>query len=196
MARVRVKRRRDDEDAEDNVYLRVLHDSGGVFKQREPLDISGLEEGLRISKDALDDGLLQQPDLFYRVSKELTLATSRRDAAKQGVADAEAQVELGLHRSRDKYTVGEIKAHVAVAPSVKAARKLLADLQYEVNQLNALKEAFSQRSYALKELVSLFIANYYGDIDRSAARRVQDVQANDARRRANAVRKRQEREDD
>lgn len=192
-------------DSDDDLYEdtheqepkhRHIHDTGGAFKQREPMDLSGLEEGLRIEKDALDDGLLQQPDLFYRVSKELTLATSRRDAAKQGVADAEANVELALHRSKDKYTVGEIKAHIAVAPSVKAARKMLADLQYEVNALNGLKEAFSQRSYALKELVALFIANYYGDIDTRAARKVTDVKYMDARKRMNEERKRQEAQGD
>lgn len=167
----------------------------GAFKSREPMDLSGLEAGLRIRKDALDEGLLQQPDLFYRVSKELTLATSRRDAAKQGVADAEANVELSLHRSKDKYTVGEIKAHVSVAPSVKAARKMLADLQFEVNSLNALKEAFSQRSYALKELVALFIANYYGDIDSRAGRKVEDVTYMENRRKMNEERKRRRGDD-
>lgn len=165
-------------------------DDSGKFKEREPLDIAGLEEGLRINKNGLDESLLQQPDLFYRVSKELTLATSRRDAAKQGVADAEAHVELGLHRTREKCTVGEIKAHVAVAPSVRQARKLLADLQYEVNQLSALKEAFAQRSYALKELVALYIANYYSEIDTSAGHRAADAKYRDNRRKMNEARKR------
>lgn len=210
--RTRVKDERDDDEAdrwlrkndpryreyeeshEQEPKHRVITDNG-AFREREPLDLTELEKGLRIHKDALDDDLIQQPDFYYRVGKALTLATSRRDAAKQGVADAEAQVELQLHRSRDKYTVGEIKAQVTVSPSVRQARKMLADLQFEVNALSSLKESFSQRSYALKELVSLFISSYYGDIDARAGRKVSDIKYEDNRRRMNEERKRQRNND-
>lgn len=196
--RVRLRRERNDDDdnhGQDGYKPGPITDNGVAFRERDPLDLSDLEQGLLIDKHALDDCLLQQSDLFYRVSKQLTMANSRADAAKQGVADAEAAVELSLYRSKDKYTVGEIKAHVAVAPSVKAARKMAADLKFEASQLQALKESYSQRSYAMKELVSLYIANYYGDSDKRSASKMQDAQHMENRRRMREARERNRSDD-
>jgi hypothetical protein len=45
---------------------------------------------------------------------------------------------------------------------IEANDKLL-KLSRETALLQALKEAFQQRSYVMKDLVSLYVANYFGD---------------------------------
>lgn len=169
-------------------------EDNGEFKAAELIDVSEFEEALLIDKNALDEHLEQQADLFNRVSKALTLATSRRDAAKQAIAEAEAEVELGLHREKEKYTVSEIKAHVTVNPRVRNARRMFADLNRQVMDLAGLKEAFAQRSYAMKELVSLYLGSYWGDDDAKAAKRFRNANADHIRREMSEMRRQRSRD--
>lgn len=155
-------------------------------REEATTQISELEEGLRINKNGLDDALLQQPDFFYRVSKALTLATSRRDAIKQEVQELEAEmderVRARAEADRVKLTETEAKMQIRLEPKMKQANLELLRANREVGQLAALKESFSQRSYALKELVSLYVAEYFGDNTGSAVGSVRDAQAGKARR--------------
>lgn len=148
--------------------------------------ISELETGLRIHKDGLDDALLEQPDFFYRVSKALALATSRRDAIKQEGQELEAEmderVRARAEADKAKMTETEVKLQVRLEPKMKTATLELLRANREVGELQALKEAFSQRSYALKELVSLYVAQYFGDNTGSAAGSIKDVDAGRARK--------------
>lgn len=136
-------------------------------------DLRELEDALVIDEHALDEALREQPQLFYRISRAYALEISRRDAAKQALQDEEASVELDFRddaRERErKITEGEVKAHVQTDGRVVAARDRLARLSESVGKLSALKEAFQQRSYALKDLAGLYIANYYTASEHTAA---------------------------
>lgn len=172
-------------------------------------DFRELEDALAIDEHALEEALRDQPETFYRVSKALALVISRRDAAKQALADAEAGADLDVRdesreeesrvardtvRGKDKptpvskikLTEGEVKARVQLDPAVVEARGAFARLSEEVGKLTALKEAFQQRSYALKDLCGLFIANYYTASEHTgggAASAVKERAADSARRR-------------
>ncbi len=127
--------------------------------------IERLEPLLQIDENGLDEALISQPDAYYRVSRLLTLQISRRDAAKQLVEEAEAEADLEI-RSRaqkadQKITENEIKSKKILDEDVKHAESELLALNRSVGQLQALKEAFTQRGYALKSLADLYIANYY-----------------------------------
>lgn len=127
--------------------------------------IEELEEGLRIDEQALNDALVSQPELFYRVSKKLTMLVSQHDAKKQELAEEEAKADGEIRetasKEKDKVTETEIKNMIRLDRDVRKVSNELMDLRREVGQLTALKEAFSQRSYVLKDLVKLYIANYY-----------------------------------
>lgn len=176
-------------------------------------DMQELELALGIDEHALEEALRSQPETFYRVSKALALVISRRDAAKQALSDAEASADLAVRdesreeesraardaaksgkdktgASKIKLTEGEVKARVQLDPAVVDARDVFAQLSEEVGKLSALKEAFQQRSYALKDLCGLYIANYYTASEHSgASSAMKDRVASDARRSMNDQRR-------
>lgn len=137
-----------------------------------------------IDQDALDEGILQQPDLLYRVSQQLTLQISRRDAAKQLLAEVEAFVDIAIRRAAEgsKTTEKEVKSHCEIDPKVIEATRTLLQLSHSVRQLDDLKEAIISRGYALKELVNLYVNNYYVSSGEAGARQVKEVDAGTARR--------------
>lgn len=136
-------------------------------------DMRELEESLRIDEFALEEALRDQPEMFYRVSKAYALSISRRDAAKQALQDAEATADLDVRKDAQdedrKITEGEVKATVQTDGKVMRARDALTAQNEAVGKLGALKEAFQQRSYALKDLAGLYVANYYSASDNSTA---------------------------
>lgn len=150
-------------------------------------DFRELEDALRIDEHALEEALRDQPSLFYRVSSAYALQISRRDAAKQALADAEASADLTVReeaRENDrKINEGEIRSTVQTEPDVMKARKRFSELSEAVGKLGALKEAFQQRSYALKDLAGLYIANYYTASEHNAAGNVMRQQTADTARR-------------
>lgn len=153
--------------------------------------------GIRIDPHALDECLIQQPDLFYRVSQKLALTISQRDAAKDELKVIESEVDevirADAEQEEKKMSETAIKAAVIVHADVKAQQRHLNDLNAQVGQLGALKEAYMQRSYALKELVSLYLANYYGDgsggSNTKGGQAVKDAKYDDNRKALHAERR-------
>lgn len=135
------------------------------IKRDTDTSIEFLESGLQIDEHALDDALVTQPDFFYRVSKQLAMVVSKRDAAKQALAEEEARCDAQFRKdaldNKEKLTETEIKNMIRLDREVKALSTGMLKLNREVGELTALKEAFQQRSYVLKDLVNLYIANYY-----------------------------------
>jgi len=160
--------------------------------EAEGLDLAQFERALRIDRHALDDALEKQPDVFYRVANALALAISRRDLAKTRLQETEAEAEHEFRRSAarsgDKITEGEVKNAVRLDKGVQARQAKLHKLNTEVGQWGALKEAFTQRSYAIKDLSALYIASYYGDIAGDAANK--NARAKHAREAMNEMRHR------
>lgn len=143
----------------DNVDLRPRLKVDGM-------SIEALEQGLQIDEHALDDALIHHPDMFYRVSKHLALVTSQRDAKKQELTEEEAKADGDIRetslRHKDKTTDTAVKQLVKIDKDVVRVARELLDLNRQVGMWTALKEAFQARSYVLKDLVNLYIANYYG----------------------------------
>lgn len=158
-------------------------------------ELEELEGALVIDEHALEKALQQQPTVFYDIAKLLPLMISRRDAAKQHVAEVGAEVEVDLRKSavisESKVTVAEIEAEKLMDPRVQAAARILLDLNYAVGRVAALKEAFQQRSDALGPLVKLHLAGYYGEVNvHEPADRMKTARADIAKRRMNEERRR------
>lgn len=142
-----------------------------MAEDRTPKLYQELEASLQIDEHALNEAIEEQPNLFYRISRELALLESQRDAAKQALMDEEAKVDTRLRflarksetaRKQDKLTEGEIKAQTRLNPDVGRALQVYLALSQQVGLYEALKESYKQRSYALGHLVELYIAGYYG----------------------------------
>lgn len=147
-----------------NTRVRATDDDDALIPGKWFTDMAGK---IAIERDALDDCLIQQPQLYYEVSERLALAISRRDAQKDEVKVVESEVDEIVRQDaaeeEKKITEAGVKAQVSQHKDVIAARKTLTRLDTEIGRLSALKEAYSQRSHALRELCGLYAANYWGD---------------------------------
>lgn len=164
----------------------------------EPTPIAELEKLLGIDQNALELSLLVQPEAYYRVAKALVHETSRRDAAKQLLAETESRVDLEIRdawESNERIREGEVESQKRLDKRVNTALLQLSKLTQSVNELTALKEAFQQRSYVLKDLCALYIANYYGgDIEPNVAKQLKGHSAQENKDRMMLERQKRRRE--
>jgi len=124
-----------------------------------------LKQHLAIDKTVLDDEVIRQPVLFYEISEQLTEAIAERDAAKEELAYADAELN-SYYRNKHKNSTSRvtdsfIQSCIQTDEDHVAANKTWMDAKLKADKLLALKEAFQQRSYMLRDLVSLYSANYY-----------------------------------
>lgn len=170
----------------------------GASSKDDELDeeIRQYEKMLPLDKYALDDALEQQPDLFYRISKAFEIASSEADACKSDIdrvyAELDANYREDMAKAGEKVTETAVKQAIAKDPEMRRAIEIHARRRQVKGRWQALKDAYSQRINALRELTSLYAAGYFADSVGNKARRVgSDMreQANrDARSRALAER--------
>lgn len=129
------------------------------------LSLSELQEQLAIDKSVLDDEVIRQPVLFYTISEQLTDAIAERDGAKEELASVDAgldgQWRKKLAKVHTKVTETMVSNHVITSSEHEQAFDAYLKAKTTADKLLALKEAFQQRSYMLRDLVSLYSANYY-----------------------------------
>ena len=169
---------------------------GKFFSPDETDDtIEEYEELLLIDKESLDTALEQQPDLLFRVGEVLALQISRRDAAKQYLANQEAVVDQLLRRAGKVHDSGErmtdkaIEAQKRVHSKVVSATDQLLRMEYSVRRWNNLKESVVQRGHALRELVNLRVENYYAAGGSVTVNKLRDVDAATARKQMSRMRR-------
>jgi hypothetical protein len=128
------------------------------------VDLNKLRVGLEIRVDGedLDDCLIEQPDLFYQTASGYEHAVAERDSAKLELEEATAEADLQLRRKAydndEKITETALGHRIAVLPKIKEAQRSFLDAKAKVGEWSALKEAFQQRSYMLREIVARQIA--------------------------------------
>lgn len=124
-----------------------------------------LEEAIKIDQDELDEALIQQPSLFYEVSRHLTILLSRRDEAKSNLQAAEARADIGIRRKarekEEKKNEAEIAAEKRLSTDVAKADRAHQRLVQTCGHFEALKQAFQQRGFVLKSLADLYVSNYF-----------------------------------
>ncbi len=126
-------------------------------------DIDELKSFLRIDKSSLDDELVQQPMLLWRVSEAYVQAAAQRDSLKEalGVVDAELDGVVRNQFRDEKVTEALIKGQIQTNTKHKKAQEAYLKAVQEAALLSALKDAFSQRSYMLRDLVQLHVTGYF-----------------------------------
>jgi hypothetical protein len=129
------------------------------------VDLAWFENGLKIDKYALDEGLVEQPETMQRACERYAMAISRRDWAKDLVKQTEAKLYL---RIRDELTFkGEKMTEALLSAMVdaheeraKAVREWV-DAAQEATRWEGMKDSYKDRGYALKELSALHLASYF-----------------------------------
>jgi hypothetical protein len=126
-------------------------------------DIDELKGLLKIDKSALDDELVHQASLLFKVSEAYVQAAAHRDYLKEQLAivDAELDGKVRKQFEDEKVTEAMIKGQIQTHKQHRAASDAYLKAVTEASMLSALKDSFQQRSYMLRDLCSLFVANYY-----------------------------------
>lgn len=129
-------------------------------------DTDNLKSALRIAPDDLDSCLVQQPGLFYAVAEALSVATSQRDAMKLELEEAQAELDQQFRLKasdedpKAKVREGDIESQIKLSPRIKQLQRRFLESRTRVDDLAALKEAYHQRSFMLRELVAVQLAHF------------------------------------
>lgn len=108
---------------------------------------------LLIDKYKMDEMVAQQPGIMADVAENLVYAESRRDMAKENLKTVDAKTRLALVDSVEKKETDKVlDARVQVSPEHAAAFKALLIAEKEVGEWQALRDAWKDRSYMLREM--------------------------------------------
>lgn len=129
--------------------------------------IKEFEKLLVIDKNNLDLMCVQQPQLFYEVSEAYCSTVSKRDEAKEDVITADAEVACSIReqaeKSGKKITEAFLQQQVSTSKEHFDTMGVYLASKLEVEKLAALKDAFYQRANMIRDLCSLYAANYFSD---------------------------------
>jgi hypothetical protein len=118
-----------------------------------------------IDRDALDDELMRQPQIYMEVSEAYADAAAERDRLKEVIEVYEAEIALEIRKDAesdgDKITDKTVAAMVQADGGRSKRMQAFLDAKLDAEKLSALKEAIGQKTHALHDLSALFIAGYF-----------------------------------
>jgi hypothetical protein len=154
------------------------------------------ERGLRIDKHDLDTEIIAQPQRFFEVAEEATRLKSVEDATKANLETVTAKRSLAirsqLEEAGEKVTEEKVKMMLASDKYRREAAQALLEARAEADRQSALREAWSQRSWMLRDLAGLFAAGYFSQaaVRGEASREVADASIEKTRERVAKKRRR------
>ena len=117
---------------------------------------------LAINSNQLDICLTEQPESYYHVAVGYAEAVAERDSVKLALEELQAKLDQDFRaealRKDEKVTEGGLQQKLRTMPKVQELQQKFLDARTEAESWLVLKEAFQQRSFMLRELVALFIA--------------------------------------
>jgi hypothetical protein len=125
------------------------------------LNIDEFEQYLKIDKYGLDDDLRRQPSLLFEVTAAYELALARRDKLKDYLALCEAHLDAAFRRNLSNHTEAQIKQLIIADKARRVGLENYHKAKEHAGQLSALKDAFVARGYMLRDMCTLYTANYF-----------------------------------
>ncbi len=120
---------------------------------------------LRIDKHSLDDEVEQQPELYGEVAEAAVIAKSQVESWEEQVKLLEASIDTEAREQAniadERITENEIKSMIVNSESRKEMIIKLLGARHQQRQLEALTTAFRHRSYALRDMVDLYLSSYF-----------------------------------
>lgn len=131
--------------------------------------IEDLKKHLAINKYALDEELENQAVIYFEISENCAEALSYRDEAKQAVELVDAEVADAIRkdfaRRDEKLTEAKLSQEVLLSAKHVTAYQDYLDTKKNAELWMALKESFSQKGHALREMADLYVAGYFAGSD-------------------------------
>lgn len=126
-----------------------------------------LKEALKIDKHDLDEEWVGQPELHNEAGRAYARCIAQRDQCEQEYKLVQAAIDRKLRDqyANDKITEVRLKNLVTEHPDVQNAYTEFNMWNHMTEAFKALKESYTHRRDALRELVSLHLAGYYGQRD-------------------------------
>lgn len=123
------------------------------------------ETDLRIDKNNLDFEIERHPSMMYEVGVWCVNAQSVADGLKlelERLAGALAErMKNELETSGKRVTEAGVSREIVVQPEYIAAQDKYHAARLEAARWTALRDAFTQRGYMLRDLVQLAVAQYF-----------------------------------
>ncbi len=148
---------------------------------------------LPVDKTRLDDELVNQASLLGEVSDQYSVASNERDDLKEKLAFTDAELaDEARQNLTGKVTEAMVVSYVQQHPRHLSAYKAYAAARLNTARLGALKEAFVTKGYRLRDLCTLYVANYFEDGAAKGTPQTEHVKYMEIRGRLNEARKSEE----
>ena len=148
---------------------------------------------LKIDKEQLDRELAEQPTLYENVGELHAIALANRDSKKNALEIVLAETDRKIRKeSKERITEAQVAKLIELDDDVQQARHELVEAKLEESKWAAVKDAYSQRAYILRDLAQLYMANYYAkqSVYGKVGDDVKEVKANQRTRRTKRVKPR------
>lgn len=162
------------------------------------ITLDEFEEALQIDKNDLDEEVIRQPQLIYMIHKACAGLVLKRDIADKTVDDIKLDLDKQFRKQAEdageKLTETALTRRIADTKAVRNAEEALLKAKHELAVWEGMKAAIQDRSYELRQLVSLYEVNYYAnDGMGKAGRDHKDAVADRVRRETGQQRSREKR---
>lgn len=129
------------------------------------MDLKNLQDSLLINQNALDYEIMHQAQTYNEIGIATVEAKSEADALYEAYKNTDATLNISVREELTalgtKFTEAIVAAKVATHPDHVTAYQDYLNAKLVADKLSVLKDAYSQRSSMLRDLVSLFSSSYW-----------------------------------
>lgn len=129
--------------------------------------LNELSDKIKINPNELDTEFVAQPNDFYHAATGCAMAISLRDKSKNDLEVAEAELYLTFRREASEAAERLTETHLDSLVTGHEIRQEYFDRYLDAKQLAdqwiALRDSFTQKGHALRELAELYKLNYFGE---------------------------------
>lgn len=120
--------------------------------------IGDIVERLKIDRVEIDTDLIEHPQLVWEISREVALALSERDSAKETCKRVRSALLADMFEDNPKLAKNKAEEEVESDTRFKNKRSAYLSACSRLERLAALKEAVVARGYALHNFASIACA--------------------------------------
>lgn len=140
------------------------------MNETEQQEFDELRKSLHIHIHELHKDAQAQPDLVCRAGELAAEMKARSKRAKLAVEETKANVDKSIRDNPDehglaKVTEGAVQSTIDRCVEVKKAQNEAIDAELESDKAAVLAEAYRHRKGMISDEVTLYVANYWGEVD-------------------------------